>query len=165
MDLERFLRPNGPWLHVLVASASEATDAARALQRAGAGRVAVRLLRGRKMRTVAGVFDEMAAALQFPPYFGENWDALDECLTDLEWLPAEAYVLVLLDAVHLLDRESPDVRRVFWETAEGAAREWAQPARGTGSRPAKPFRVVLQCTPEEEARVRAHLPAAGPTHG
>jgi len=105
MKLDHLLHPNGPWLHVLVASADEAADAALAWQRASGGRVAARWLRGPKMRTTADLFNEVAAALQFPPYFGENWDALDECLTDMEWLPAEAYVLVVLDAKHLLDRE------------------------------------------------------------
>lgn len=37
----------------------------------------VRTVRGRKMRSRQGLFDEFAAALQFPLYFGENADAFD----------------------------------------------------------------------------------------
>ncbi|NND60929.1 MAG: barnase inhibitor [Gammaproteobacteria bacterium] len=36
----------------------------------------------------------LAVSLEFPDYFGGNWDALDECLTDLEWKPASGYVLI-----------------------------------------------------------------------
>jgi hypothetical protein len=35
-----------------------------------------------KLSTPASVFDEFAAALDFPKYFGRNWDALDECFSD-----------------------------------------------------------------------------------
>ena len=37
----------------------------------------------------------VAKAMQFPLYFGQNWDALDECLADMTWLPAKGYVLLL----------------------------------------------------------------------
>lgn len=37
----------------------------------------------------------IAEALEFPAYFGNNWDALDECLSDMSWAPAGAYALIL----------------------------------------------------------------------
>lgn len=65
----------------------------------------------------------LAAVLKFPPYFGENWNAVDECLRNMEWIeqhririihkdvPMRAnaadvslYVRVLLDAQQSLDR-------------------------------------------------------------
>jgi hypothetical protein len=36
----------------------------------------------------------IAADLGFPDWFGENWDALEDCLTDLSWREAEGNVLV-----------------------------------------------------------------------
>ncbi|WP_438488998.1 barstar family protein [Streptomyces sp. S186] len=35
----------------------------------------------------ATFLDRCADALDFPGYFGHNWDALADCLTDLAWLP------------------------------------------------------------------------------
>ena len=41
------------------------------------------------------VFDAFARALAFPDWFGRNWDALEDCLTDLSWRDAAGYVLLL----------------------------------------------------------------------
>jgi Barstar (barnase inhibitor) len=149
MKIDHILRAGSPWLSVVVETPSEVYDAAWALQREKRNEVASRVLRGTKMRTWAGLFDEIGAALQFPPYFGENGNALDECLNDLEWLEADAYVLTVLDAASVLDREGGEARRAFWEQLKDAANEWG--------RQAKPFRVVVQCTAEEEAALRARL--------
>lgn len=46
-----------------------------------------------------GIFDKrallrfIAKELNFPDYFGENWDALEECLRDLSWRPAGQVVM------------------------------------------------------------------------
>jgi hypothetical protein len=43
----------------------------------------------------AQVLEALAKALAFPDWFGRNWDALEDCLADLSWKPAEGYVLLL----------------------------------------------------------------------
>ena len=40
----------------------------------------------------------VAAALRFPAWFGHNWDALADCLTDMSWWPADGHVLILAHA-------------------------------------------------------------------
>ena len=73
------------------------------------------------------VFDAFSRALGFPDWFGRNWDALEDCLTDLSWRPAEGYVLLLEGA----DAASG----VLLEVLEAAAEFWA----GQG----KPFFAVF----------------------
>ena len=41
-------------------------------------------LDGTQIRSKAAFLEAVAAALNFPDYFGHNWDALDECLADIE---------------------------------------------------------------------------------
>lgn len=50
------------------------------------------------VRSDKDLFAAVASAMQFPEYFGSNWDALDECLGDMSWFPADGYCLVLRDA-------------------------------------------------------------------
>ena len=40
-----------------------------------------------------GLLQNLARVLGFPGWFGGNWDALEDCLTDLSWRPAQGYVL------------------------------------------------------------------------
>lgn len=39
--------------------------------------------------------DELSLAFDMPRWFGHNWDALEDCLTDLEWLPRHGIILIM----------------------------------------------------------------------
>ena len=121
IDASRLFRPSPPYLHLMIATPGEAWDAAWSLQRTPNSRAIVRVLRGSKARTADRLFDEFAAALQFPHYFGENWNALDECLNDLEWLPGDSYTLFFTHSRHVLDEESPGQLSLLMQILEGAA--------------------------------------------
>lgn len=41
--------------------------------------------------------EAIAKALRFPDWFGNNWDALEDCLGDLSWREGEGHVLLLRD--------------------------------------------------------------------
>lgn len=53
---------------------------------------------------LAGVTDRpellkrFAAPLNFPDWYGQNWDALADCLADLSWIEAEGYLFLLENA-------------------------------------------------------------------
>jgi hypothetical protein len=159
MPLDPVLRPECPWLHPVVATESDACDFLGRLSK-DQPRLAARRLRGDKARTAQGWFDECAAALQFPCYFGENWNAFDECITDLGWLPADAYVLLITNGGHLLEAEAPQTLALLFTALQSAAREWGQPVTGQFPRPSKAFHVLIQCGHAEEGSVREKLDAA-----
>lgn len=59
----------------------------------------------RRMTTKAGLFDELSRVLRFPDWFGRNFDALNDCLLDLEWLTDPLRHLVIANAARLLAEE------------------------------------------------------------
>ncbi|MGI5157297.1 barstar family protein [Microbispora sp. CA-102843] len=91
------------------------------------------------------LFSAFSEALEFPDYFGRNWPAFDEVITDLEWLPAKGYVLVLRNADSLLASE-PEERGTFFRVLTSAAEEWSHPVveGAEWDRPAIPFHILLE---------------------
>lgn len=118
----------------------------------------LRVVRGAKCRTAAALFQEFARALKLPDYFGHNWDALEECLADLEWLPAKGYVLAVTEAEQVLIKEEDDYS-TFLEVLSDAGEAWAAGQAGSGSRP---FHVILTVSHQQRA-ARAHwsIPEVG----
>lgn len=53
-----------------------------------------------------GLLANIARALEFPEFFGHNWDALGDCLTDLSWLEHPAPMLIF-DGLENLTRRDP----------------------------------------------------------
>ena len=149
-----------PQVKLLRADASSAGDAARGWAEGG---LTVRILRGQKMRSTGSLFDEVAAALQFPHYFGENWPAFDECLSDMDWLlPCSGIVLLVLNAAKVLADEPGNELTTLIRVFAKASREYAvEIDRGEWwDRPALPFHVVLQAT-DEIARLEDAWRTAG----
>ena len=73
------LNPASPWLGRWVADDSEAHTALWRLRGATVGsNLFIGSVRGWKMRDRLGVFDQFGALLQFPRYFGQNWNAFVE---------------------------------------------------------------------------------------
>lgn len=80
------------------------------------------------------LLEAIATALQFPSYFGHNWDAMDECLRDLSWMEFEALTLVVENASFLWKQATCDAG-MFVGIWLSAAEEWATEG--------KPFHLVF----------------------
>ena len=99
-----------------VARPDEVLDAARA----GSPRVSRVSLAG--VRDKSELLARLARDLRFPEWFGGNWDALEDCLTDLSWLDADGHVLLLERASSL----GADDFGVLADVLASSARYWAE---------------------------------------
>ena len=82
----------------------------------------------------ASLITALDNAFQFPNYFGNNWNAVDECLADMSWLPAKGYCCILSHAQVLRDRDKR-IYDLFLDSFRYAADRW-QPD-------GVPFKLVL----------------------
>jgi hypothetical protein len=80
-------------------------------------------LDGSDIKSKHDLFDQFQQIMQFPDYFGHNWDALDECLRDLEWLPALGYVLYF-SSPEVFINTSPIEFKIFLEVIQSAFDYW-----------------------------------------
>ncbi|HJW08829.1 MAG TPA: barstar family protein [Holophagaceae bacterium] len=142
-----------PWIRLATSSTGSVYDALK--HEAHRRGLALRILRGSRMRTEDALMDEFAAACQLPPYFGANWDALDECLQDLEIAAGEGVVLAVMDAEQLLADAPPEHGRILFDLLQDIAA-----AHAGQSRPL-PFHVVLQAESNKMPALEAGLRALG----
>lgn len=118
------------------------------------GGFTARVVRGRKMKLLQSVFDEFAAALQFPLYFGENLNAFNECISELDDLPpGDGYVVVVTDPHLVLSEGSQKDLAGLVHCLARAADEYSRPIDlgEVWDRPAVPFHVVLAASERDTA--------------
>src|SRR5262249_50330101 len=111
-----------PWVHLVVLDEGERAESVLALPQG----FVTRTIDGRHARTTGEFWSESAGALEFPAGSGRNWDAFEEMLADLEWLPAQGYLLIVSHADQLLTEHSEDYD-TFIEIVKAVAEEWARP--------------------------------------
>ncbi|GAA4808094.1 barstar family protein [Tomitella cavernea] len=105
-EVEKFAASGGRTVGIARPGDTAAGEVIVALENAG---FAVNTVSAEHMHTVGGVFEEFSAALEFPDYFGNNKDAFDECMRELDETVGEAsgYAIVIRHASELLADE-PD---------------------------------------------------------
>lgn len=158
-DWQTLLTPAPQWAHLVVATEREIDIAMRMSAPTNVGAI-IRMMRGVRCTTKQGLLTEWAAALQFPYYFGVNWDAFEECLNDMDWLPARSYVMALTHA----DQVLPQGRDLltFLAILNTAATRWVRTTDEATRQPRLPvsFHVVFHCDPAHEAEIRDRFRSA-----
>jgi len=91
-------------------------------------------LAGARLTGKAAMLEAISGALDFPDYFGANWDALEECLTDLSWL--EGDVVLVIDQASVPEKRAPEDWGMCLDILADAARFWSDQGR--------PFAVFLR---------------------
>ena len=69
--------------------------------------------------------ERLRVALKFPDWFGGNWDALADCLSDMSWWPAAGYLLLLENAGEWRDAQ-PEEFETTLGIIEEASQGWAE---------------------------------------
>ena len=82
-------------------------------------------IEGKNIQRKEQLLHHVATALHFPGDFGHNWDALEECLTDLEWVDADGYILYY-DHIDGLLETHPDQFETLVEILRDAVASWKE---------------------------------------
>ncbi|MFS7880032.1 MULTISPECIES: barstar family protein [Streptomyces] len=132
-----------PWLH-LVGPDSHAP--LRALQPLP-GRTFAAWMNGSEMGNLDGVFQCFWDDFRLPDYFGWNLPALNDCLRDLNWLPADQYFLFIEDA-HKILAEDQEGLCEFLNILDRAGSKWSYAERSVDGAARARFQVVFSCSEE-----------------
>ncbi len=62
-----------------------------------------------------------AKQMKLPPHFGENWDALADCVRDFAWLKSKGYVLHLTSGEKFAKSAADDYQTALAVLSEAAA--------------------------------------------
>lgn len=71
----------------------------------------------RSVRSKEKLLRLLSQALKFPTYFGGNWDALEECLNDLHWLPEKLSIVIVHERLPFGEGEN---RQVYCDILQAA---------------------------------------------
>jgi RNAse (barnase) inhibitor barstar len=83
----------------------------------------------------ATFLERTVEALSFPAWFGGNWDAFYDCLTDLGWLASRRGHVLVFERTEAMRRESPEALDTAIAILGDAAATWE--SRGV------PFRAFV----------------------
>jgi RNAse (barnase) inhibitor barstar len=82
-------------------------------------------LDGERIFDKPGFFQSCLGAMDLPEYFGNNWDAWEDCLTDLSWCQASSYLLVYPKSQNFASH-SPQDWAIFLDVLSSAISYWEE---------------------------------------
>ena len=82
-------------------------------------------IEGKNIARKEQLLNHVATALHFPSDFGNNWDALEECLSDMEWVDAQGY-LIYYEHIDGFHDAHPDQFETFLEILRDAVASWKE---------------------------------------
>lgn len=152
MNRRNLLSSKGPWARLLVCTEAEADDLALTANQHSSQFAWI--IRGQRCETKRTLLREWGSALQFPSYFGENWDAFEDCVNDLDWLPGKSRAIIITNTDRVL-RGS----RKEWQTFVAILRSSLHSRTVRRSDPH--WHYVFHTDPAHEAITRKRLHGAG----
>ncbi|MCC4317891.1 barstar family protein [Streptomyces samsunensis] len=132
-----------PWLHLVRPDANVPLRSWLPLP----GRTFAAWMNGSDMGSLDGVFQSFWDNFRLPDYFGWNLPALNDCLRDLNWLPADQYFLFIEDAHKILAEDQEELRE-FLDILDRAGSKWSCAKRSADGAARARFQVVLSCSEE-----------------
>ncbi len=162
MNIEQANRTAPPWLMRTALELSTLKDFVSNI----CTRLKIMTVDGQAMMTVEGVMDEFGRSFDFPDYYGKNSAALEECLMDLSWLPANGYVILVQNSQLVLTLEPPQELLWLMRLLEDVCKEWGHPiADGQPwDRAALPCHVVFQYDENDAANINTAIRALPELH-
>lgn len=80
---------------------------------------------GSQSTTLKAFYEQIAVALDFPDFFGQNLDSLDELLNDLQWIDEEKIVIFVNHSAEWLSKEkSQEKLTTLLDLFEATAEDW-----------------------------------------
>ncbi len=84
----------------------------------------VAIIDGEKTDTLEKFYDSIASQLKFPDIFGNNFDAFDEIMNDLDWLEEDRIYLIFRNYDDFLSEENDEAREILLTILDDASSEW-----------------------------------------
>lgn len=80
-------------------------------------------IEGQKLNKKEQFLNHATLAMHFPEYFGDNWDAFEDCLMDLSWVKGEKY-LIVFDHTDVFAEHAPQHFDTLLEILKESAEFW-----------------------------------------